>query len=91
MDNEGRDMDSEEFRRLGHQVVDWIADYRERIAEFPVMAQVGPGKIRAKLPGAPRSGARRSGPDRYAWDLTLAISPFLRILSCQRAAGGRAG
>jgi hypothetical protein len=25
-------MDSEEFRRLGHQVVDWIANYRERVA-----------------------------------------------------------
>ncbi len=46
-------MDPEEFRRLGHQVIDWIADYRERIAEFPVMAQVAPGAIKAKLPTAP--------------------------------------
>ena len=46
-------MDPEEFRRLGHQVIDWIADYRERIAEFPVMARVEPGEIKAKLPRAP--------------------------------------
>lgn len=46
-------MDPQEFRRLGHQVIDWIADYRERVAEFPVMAQVAPGEIKAKLPTAP--------------------------------------
>lgn len=48
-------MDSEEFRRLGHEVVDWIADYRARTArgEFPVMSRVGPGDIRAGLPASP--------------------------------------
>lgn len=48
-------MDSEEFRRLGHEVVDWIADYRARTArgEFPVMSRVGPGDIRAALPASP--------------------------------------
>ena len=49
----GGNMDSEEFRRLGYHVVDWIADYRERVAEYPVMAQVAPGEIKAKLPTAP--------------------------------------
>jgi aromatic-L-amino-acid/L-tryptophan decarboxylase len=48
-------MDSEEFRRLAHEVVDWIADYRARTArgEFPVMSRVGPGDIRAGLPVSP--------------------------------------
>ena len=48
-------MDSEEFRRLGHEVVDWIADYRARSArgEFPVMSRVNPGEVRAALPAAP--------------------------------------
>ncbi len=46
-------MDTEEFRRIGHMVVDWIADYRARIAAYPVMAQVQPGAIRAQLPAAP--------------------------------------
>jgi aromatic-L-amino-acid/L-tryptophan decarboxylase len=44
----------EEFRKHGHQLVDWIADYRARVAELPVMARTGPGEIRAQLPaGAP--------------------------------------
>src|ERR1700685_634018 len=43
----------EEFRRQGHAVVDWIADYRERIESFPVLSRVQPGEIRAKLPANP--------------------------------------
>ncbi|HZA50441.1 MAG TPA: pyridoxal-dependent decarboxylase [Myxococcaceae bacterium] len=46
-------MDSHEFRRLGHSLVDWIADYRERIRSFPVLSQVAPGAIRARFPTAP--------------------------------------
>ena len=25
-------MDAEEFRRFGHQIIDWVADYREGLA-----------------------------------------------------------
>ncbi|HZL64501.1 MAG TPA: pyridoxal-dependent decarboxylase [Thermoleophilia bacterium] len=46
-------MDPSEFRRLGHDLVDWVADYRERIAEYPVMSRVEPGEIEALLPVAP--------------------------------------
>ena len=45
-------MDQEEFRRLGHQLIDWIADYRRDCAAgaFPVMARVSPGEVRGRLP-----------------------------------------
>jgi aromatic-L-amino-acid decarboxylase len=46
-------MTPEEFRRLGHQVVDWVADYRERAARLPVMSQVTPGAIKSQLPVSP--------------------------------------
>ena len=46
-------MTPEEFRRHGHAVVDWIADYMSRVEEFPVMSQVEPGEIRGKLPPEP--------------------------------------
>ena len=46
-------MTPEEFRRHGHAVVDWIADYRNRLATFPVMAAVEPGALRATLPAEP--------------------------------------
>jgi aromatic-L-amino-acid decarboxylase len=46
-------MDPEEFRRFGHQVVDWVADYRARAAQHSVMSRVAPGSVRAKLPSSP--------------------------------------
>ncbi|HET9108367.1 MAG TPA: pyridoxal-dependent decarboxylase [Steroidobacteraceae bacterium] len=48
-------MDIEEFRRLGHEVVDWIADYRARTArgELPVMSRAAPGDVRRALPATP--------------------------------------
>src|SRR5713226_8297177 len=46
-------MTPEEFRRHGHAVVDWIADYQSRIESFPVLSQVKPGQIRASLPVNP--------------------------------------
>ena len=46
-------MTPEEFRRLGHQIIDRIADYRATVAERPVMARTAPGEIRAALPADP--------------------------------------
>jgi aromatic-L-amino-acid/L-tryptophan decarboxylase len=46
-------MDAEEFRRLGHQLVDWVADYREGLSRRPVMSQVQPGEVRAAFPARP--------------------------------------
>jgi aromatic-L-amino-acid decarboxylase len=46
-------MTPEEFRRHGHAVVDWIADYQARVESFPVLSQVKPGEIRASLPADP--------------------------------------
>jgi aromatic-L-amino-acid decarboxylase len=46
-------MTMEEFRRNGRAVIDWIADYYERIESFPVLARVQPGETRASLPQEP--------------------------------------
>jgi aromatic-L-amino-acid decarboxylase len=46
-------MTPDEFRRHGRAVVDWIADYYERIESFPVLSQVSPGDVRASLPSHP--------------------------------------
>ncbi|HEY6124824.1 MAG TPA: pyridoxal-dependent decarboxylase, partial [Steroidobacteraceae bacterium] len=48
-------MTPEEFRRVGHELIDWVADYRERVArmEFPVMARTTAGALRAALPPSP--------------------------------------
>jgi aromatic-L-amino-acid decarboxylase len=46
-------MTPEEFRVHGHRLIDWIADYRARIAELPVMARTASGEVRARFPTAP--------------------------------------
>jgi len=46
-------MDAEEFRRHGHELIDWIADYFERIENLPVLAQIEPGDLKAQLPSSP--------------------------------------
>jgi aromatic-L-amino-acid decarboxylase len=46
-------MTPEDFRRHGHAVIDWIADYYARVEGLPVLSQVEPGSIRAALPAAP--------------------------------------
>jgi aromatic-L-amino-acid decarboxylase len=46
-------MTPEDFRRHGHAVVDWIADYYARLESFPVLSRVEPGQIRAALPPSP--------------------------------------
>ncbi len=46
-------MDSATFRLLGHQFVDWITDYRQRLETLPVMSQAKPGDIRACFPKTP--------------------------------------
>jgi len=46
-------MSVEEFRRNGRAVIDWIADYYERIESYPVSSRVQPGEIRASLPQEP--------------------------------------
>ncbi len=46
-------MSPEEFRRYGHELIDWLADYHESLADRPVMAKTKPGEIRDALPSAP--------------------------------------
>ena len=43
-------MSPNEFRRYGHDLVEWVADYMETVSERPVVSSVEPGSIRAKLP-----------------------------------------
>ena len=46
-------MTPDEFRQHGREVIDWIADYMERVEEYPVQSQANPGDVRAALPDSP--------------------------------------
>ncbi|HEY6290233.1 MAG TPA: pyridoxal-dependent decarboxylase [Terriglobia bacterium] len=50
-------MTPDEFRRQGRAVINWIADYYERVESLPVLSQVKPGEMRERLPNrAPEHG-----------------------------------
>jgi aromatic-L-amino-acid decarboxylase len=46
-------LDPVEFRRIGHELIEWVAAYRERVADYPVMSRVEPGEIESRFPGEP--------------------------------------
>jgi aromatic-L-amino-acid decarboxylase len=43
-------MNNQEFRKWGHKVIDWIADYQEKVEQYPVLSQAKPGEVRSHLP-----------------------------------------
>ncbi|RKZ18650.1 aspartate aminotransferase family protein [bacterium] len=50
-------MDAAAFRRHGHDLIDWIAEYLETNEELPVMSRCEPGEVAATLPDqAPDQG-----------------------------------
>ncbi len=49
-------MTPEEFRSVGHGLIDWIADYLENLGDRPVQTGVLPGDTRARLPEHPPTG-----------------------------------
>ena len=46
-------MTPDEFRRLGHALVEWVARYREQLPSLPVKSTAAPGSIRAQLATSP--------------------------------------
>ncbi|MGZ6081743.1 MAG: pyridoxal-dependent decarboxylase [Myxococcaceae bacterium] len=50
-------MTPDEFRALGHQLIEWVAAYRERLPTLPVMSPVQPGEVRSHFdPSPPEHG-----------------------------------
>jgi aromatic-L-amino-acid decarboxylase len=47
------DMPADEFRQLGHQLVDWVAEYLDGIEKYPVLPDVIYGNIKKKLKDNP--------------------------------------
>jgi aromatic-L-amino-acid/L-tryptophan decarboxylase len=46
-------MHPHEFRRHGHAMVDWMADYLAGVADLPVTPAVTPGQVRRAIPSSP--------------------------------------
>jgi aromatic-L-amino-acid decarboxylase len=70
-------MTPEEFRKYGHTVVDWIADYRTRLETLPVMSKTAPGDIQSQLPATPPENAESF--DAILADLDRVVLPGLTL------------
>jgi len=46
-------MTTTDFRKHGHELIDWMADYFENIETFPVKSKANPGEIKEQLPVSP--------------------------------------
>src|SRR5580693_10535748 len=68
-------MNNEEFRRYGHQVVDWMADYLENIRDYPVLPAMQPGDLVDRLPVAAPEGGESM--DAILEDFEQSIVPAL--------------
>lgn len=64
-------MDPEEFRKLGKEVVDWMADYLKNAEKYPVFSQVKPGDIKKQLPITPPTSPEK---------MEIIIADFNRII-----------
>lgn len=66
-------MNPEEFRKLGHQLVDWVADYRADAPARPITTKAQPGSIKAGLPASPPQQAESL--DNLLGDIERLIMP----------------
>src|SRR5690606_22391223 len=46
-------MTPDEFRRAGHEAVEWLASYMENLESYPVLSPLEPGQVRERLPASP--------------------------------------
>jgi aromatic-L-amino-acid decarboxylase len=70
-------MTPEVFRQAGHDLIDWIADYRSSIEQRPVRAQVKPGDIKRSFPAsAPETP---QAPEQLLSELEQRVLPGLTL------------
>jgi len=52
------DPSSDDFRAAGHRLVDWVADYLERVDDYSVLSRAKPGEIAAQFAPVASSDSR---------------------------------
>ncbi len=68
-------MSPDEFRKNGHAVVEWVANYLEHVDEFPVFSTAKPGEIASMLPDSAPEDPESF--DRLLADLDEVVVPGL--------------
>jgi aromatic-L-amino-acid decarboxylase len=66
-------MSPEEFKKWGHQIIDWLADYQSHPERYPVLSKSAPGAVYDALP--PRGPAEGEPFDAILADFENIIVP----------------
>ncbi|MBY5775423.1 aminotransferase class V-fold PLP-dependent enzyme [Rhizobium leguminosarum] len=66
-------MTPEEFRKRGHEIIDWLTDYHVKISDYPVQPATRPGDVKAMLPAVPPIEAEDF--DQIIADLDTVVLP----------------
>ncbi len=69
------DMSAEDFRRYGHDLIDWISDYLAHPEQHAVLSSIKPGEFEAQIPSAPP--ATGESMDAIISDVDKLIAPAL--------------
>jgi aromatic-L-amino-acid decarboxylase len=67
------DMSPEEFKKAGYELIDWTANYLSELESLPVLPNIKPGDIKAKLPKA--APEQPEGSEKFLNDLNEIILP----------------
>ncbi|MFZ0456600.1 MAG: pyridoxal-dependent decarboxylase [Ignavibacteriaceae bacterium] len=67
------DMPVDEFRKIGHELIDWAADYIQNIETYPVLSQVKPGEIKNQIPSSPPENPAEM--DKIIFDFNKIVVP----------------
>lgn len=67
-------METSEFRSLGHEIVDWIAEYLDGVERLPLFPDVAPETVDALFAGGPPR--EPSDPDRVMAELKEKLLPY---------------
>lgn len=69
------DMNAADFRRYGHEIIDWIGEYLENMESRPVLAAVRPNEFRAQIPES--APAQSESMEAILADVDRLIAPAL--------------
>ncbi|KAI3893350.1 hypothetical protein MKW92_012286 [Papaver armeniacum] len=68
-------LDMDEFRRQGHMIIDFLADYHKNVESYPVRSQVEHGYLRKQLPESAPNNSESI--ETVLQDVTIDIIPGL--------------
>ncbi len=69
------DMNAEDFRRYGYELIDWISEYLSHPEQHAVLSRVRPGEFQSQIPSSPPAAGESM--NAVIQDVDKLIAPYL--------------